>query len=429
MAKFAPPARRGDFLYSSVLYADPGGNHHARASVAELAALLHPEAPNLYSKDRKSQVATSVKDQVWHFYSAQLIHCGLPVTKDKNAAKVRLLTAMNQFKLETPLWVLKVESELKAEWEAENGKLKKGGSMVSKTATKSTVAHGPSISSSQDVTDGVNVSVNLTLASGGLPYGQYMYAQQANQNTPKKPSPAKRKRADSDLSSLIVTPQKSARFKRESVTERAPIKKEPPAKRSVSTIKKESRVSTPPSTPSRTRVKKEQYDPKPMRSSPYIKPDPYHNYHKPESPPPPPPLLLSGTYSISCKIASSTFNDYNLDLSLACDSSRGSWWATFRWGAWDGIIQMNPGPSDPDSLGLPCSLGWRLRDMETGQVKFGRKCTGNMTFFKDGILEGCLYEVPGVGDLGFDGRRMAGDSLEDDMKEEWDGFVTEAYRR
>jgi hypothetical protein len=159
MATFAPPARRGDFIYSSVLYADPGnGNHHGRASVAELAALLRPEATNLYSKGRKLEVATPTKDQVWHFYSAQLIHYGLPVTKDKNVAKVRLLNAMNQFKLEVPAWILKVESELKAEWEAENKKLKKGGNVASKKAPKSTAPRESGYGSSQDVVGGVNVT-------------------------------------------------------------------------------------------------------------------------------------------------------------------------------------------------------------------------------------------------------------------------------
>ncbi|CAN9405547.1 unnamed protein product [Alternaria alternata] len=386
MAAFAPPVRRGDFVYSSVLYADPGGNHHTRASVAELAALLRPEAPNLYNKGKKPEVATPVKDQVWHFYAAQLIHYGLPVTKDKNAAKVRLLNAMNQFKLEIPAWISKLESELKAEWEAENRKLKKGASL-GKKATKSSTVGSPSIGSSHGVTGGVNVS--------------------------DKSSPVKRERADSNVSSPVATPQKVAR-----------VKKEPTTKRSVSTIKEESRVSTPSSTPSRSRFKQEQYDPTPMRSSPYIKSDPHQNCYQPE-----PSLLLSGTYSIDCASASSVFNDYNLDLTLARDPSRGLWWATFRWGAWDGIIQMNPGPSDSNSLGLPCSLGWRLRDLNTGKLTFGRKCTGTMTFFRDGMVDGCLYEVPGVGDLIFEGTRMAGGNLEDDLKEEWDGFVTEAYRR
>ncbi|KAI4918480.1 hypothetical protein J4E90_002864 [Alternaria incomplexa] len=425
MATFAPPARFGDFIYSSVLYADPGnGNHHGRASVAELAALLRPEAPNLYSKGRKPEVATPAKDQVWHFYSAQLIHYGLPVTKDKNAAKVRLLNAMNQFKLEVPAWVLKVESELKAEWEAENRKLKKNGGAVSKQAPKSRATSKLGLGSSHGVNGGVNVTVNLAL--GGASLSQYMDAQQASNNIPRKPAPAKRKRAGSTVSSPVATPQKVARVKKEPAPKKAPIKKEPTARRSVPNIKKESRVSAAPSTPSRSRIKQEQYQPSPdrMYPSPHIKTDPYPNYYQPS-----PPLLLSGTYSISCATASSIFNDYNFDLTLARDPSRGIWWATFRWGAWDGIIQMNPGPGDSDSLGQPCSLGWRLRDLETGQLTFGRKCTGYMTFSGDGSMEGCLYEVPGVGSLEFEGMRVSGGSLEDDLKGEWDGFVVEAYRR
>ncbi|KAH6866610.1 hypothetical protein BKA58DRAFT_364135 [Alternaria rosae] len=419
MATFAPPARRGDFLYSSVLYADPGnGNYHGRASVAELAALLRPEAPNLYSKGRKPEVATRAKDQVWHFYSAQLIHYRLPVTKDKNAAKVRLLNAMNQFSLEVPAWVLRIESELKAEWEAENRKLKKGGGMVSKKAPNPSVARESGLGSSQGAAGGVNVTE--------VSISQYMDAQQASNNTPRKPPPTKRKRAGSDVFSPVATPQKAAKVKKEPTPKKALIKKEPTAKRSVPNIKQENRVSAPPSTPSRSRIKQEhyQYSPKPIYSSPYLKPDPYPNYCQPS-----PSLSLSGTYSISCETASSTFNDYDLNLTLARDPSRGMWWATFRWGAWDGIIQVNPGPGDSDSLGQPCSLNWRLRDLETGRLTFGRKCTGYMTFSGDESVEGCLYEVPGVGSLVFEGMRVSGGSLEDDLKGEWDGFVAEAYRR
>lgn len=60
-------------------------------------------------------------------YAAQLIHYGLPVTKDKNGAKVRLLNALNASKLEIPASVLKLEGELKKEWEGENRKMKGGG--------------------------------------------------------------------------------------------------------------------------------------------------------------------------------------------------------------------------------------------------------------------------------------------------------------
>jgi hypothetical protein len=127
MSNFAPPVRRGDFLYSTVLYADPGNdNRHTRASVAEIAALLRPEALNLYTNGRKPDALASAKDPPWHFYAAQLIHYGIPVTKEKNRAKIKVLDAMNQFKLEVPAWVLKLEAELKKEWEAENRTMKKG---------------------------------------------------------------------------------------------------------------------------------------------------------------------------------------------------------------------------------------------------------------------------------------------------------------
>lgn len=120
---FAPPAQRGDFLFSSVLYADPGNNNrHPRASIAKLAGLLRPEAPNLYSKGHKPATLSTATDPPWHFYSAQLIHYGLPATKNKNAAKVRLLTAMNQFKLEVPTWILKLETELKNDWRQETAR-------------------------------------------------------------------------------------------------------------------------------------------------------------------------------------------------------------------------------------------------------------------------------------------------------------------
>jgi hypothetical protein len=92
---------------------------------------------------------------------------------------------------------------------------------------------------------------------------------------------------------------------------------------------------------------------------------------------------------------------------------------------------MNPGPSSSSALDRPCFLGWRLRDLETGRLTFGRKCTGEMTFFRDQGLgvRGYLFEVPEVGTVKFEGRRVPGRSCEDDLKHEWDAFVTEAYQR
>lgn len=51
---------------------------------------------------------------------------------------MRLLTALNQFKLEVPAWILKLEGELKKEWEGENRKLKKAAAGGTKTKAAKT---------------------------------------------------------------------------------------------------------------------------------------------------------------------------------------------------------------------------------------------------------------------------------------------------
>jgi hypothetical protein len=228
-------------------------------------------------------------------------------------------------------------------------------------------------------------AVNLSLPPGLSMAEQLGIQQQSQGATLKRPSPSKRKRADNDA------PTKSAR-----------VKKEHTPKKSTAYMKQEPTFSSPTKTLARSRFKQESASP--------------------------PPVLLSGTYDITCDTATSIFNEYNLDLTLAVNPSRSTWWATFRWGAWDGIIQLNPGPSSYP-LGQPCSLGWRMRDLETGQLKFGKRCTGAMTFFENQTFVGWLGEVPGVGTVEFEGTRLAGPSLEDDLQGEWDAFVSEAYGR
>ncbi|GME62924.1 hypothetical protein GTA08_BOTSDO00891 [Neofusicoccum parvum] len=116
MSNFAPPISRDGFVYHGQLYVDAGNlNRHPRASEAELTALLRP---------KKSAKAAPQKDQVGHWYVAQLNHYGLPQTKDKNAAKVRLLDALNAGRLKVPPAVKKLEAALKKEYDAANRKAK-----------------------------------------------------------------------------------------------------------------------------------------------------------------------------------------------------------------------------------------------------------------------------------------------------------------
>lgn len=242
--------------------------------------------------------------------------------------------------------------------------------------------------------------------------------QQLQGTTPKKPSPSKRKRANSP------PPSQAAKVKKEPTAVKR-VKKEPVPK-AVPRLKQEQTRSSPASIPSRSRVKQEYGSSQPQQSlqnsSPYIKTDPCAQGERVR------PVLLSGTYEVNCATASDMFGDYNLELTLAANPTRNAWWATFRWGAWDVIIQMSPGP-DQIGIGNQCMLGWRLRDLETGQLTFGKRCTGAMTFFDDQSFTGALFGVPGAGTVEFDGNRLAGRSLEDDLRHEWDAIAAEAYGR
>ncbi|KAJ4367048.1 hypothetical protein N0V83_007578 [Neocucurbitaria cava] len=488
MSVFAPPTRRDTFLYSSLLYADAGNsNHHPRASVAELAALLRPEAPNLSSsnKKRKSENTaappTTTKDPPWHFWSAQLIHYGLAGTKDKNVAKVRLLDKLNQGQLEVPGWVGKVEAELKKEWEAENRRLKKaaaGGAVAGEKGgkkqdkgekedkkgakgAKKEDARGQGVGSSQSAYgSGVNVNVNLTLSSGFA-----MMEQQAGVRkpklTPSKPQPTKRKRAASDVQEVPTSaessrgapktksepaPKKQAKTKES--TPKTQVRKESASKVQVkkeatpkTQIKKESAPKTqvkkeptsktqvtkePASTPSRARVKKEPNSPRSSYPpSSYIKPDPYTNSSSQN----PPTLLLSGKYDVRVPY-DNLYSHCPFTLTLFRDSSHSNtWWGTISWGPLSGLIKMDPGPSDFDASGTTCSLGWRLRDIQDNSLTFGRKCTGEMTFFRDQTFSGVLDQMPHMGSVEMEGTRQPGPGVVGEFQDEWEDFVREAYGR
>lgn len=96
---------RGEFVYYNALFVDVGGalKRHARASPSDLKIYLDGQAP---------------KDQVAHFYEAQLIHYGLQRSKEKNTAKVRLQQALNHGRLTVPPHVVEMEAQMKREYAA-----------------------------------------------------------------------------------------------------------------------------------------------------------------------------------------------------------------------------------------------------------------------------------------------------------------------
>jgi hypothetical protein len=119
-------------------------------------------------------------------------------------------------------------------------------------------------------------------------------------------------------------------------------------------------------------------------------------------------------------------------MTLYRNSDRGVWWATTTFFPQSIIICLNPGPGGADSLGQACTLGWRSRDLETGGLRFGKTCKGEMTFHdgEEGVgVYGVLFGLPVLGDVEFSGERMEGECEEGDFQDEWEGFPAEAYGR
>lgn len=116
---FAPPISQDGFHYNGDLYVEVGNlNRHKRASIAEIGALLRPDLTKSKGKSIPS------KDEVGHWYTAQLIHYGLPPTQGKARAKIRLLEALTASKLLVPPEIKKLEDSLRKECQAAERKAK-----------------------------------------------------------------------------------------------------------------------------------------------------------------------------------------------------------------------------------------------------------------------------------------------------------------
>ncbi|RYP54264.1 hypothetical protein DL768_000838 [Monosporascus sp. mg162] len=159
----APPVTRDGFSYAGGdLFVEASGhNRHRRATPAELRALFF----------EKSGSSDSSHDRPAHWFEAQLLHYGLPPSKTKAVARMRLFDALKadgkNSKLAVPAHIQQLEAELRKEWakrEREAKKaLKDSSTAAVPTAKKSTSAKrkAAEISSSSSVID-------LTVSVGGV---------------------------------------------------------------------------------------------------------------------------------------------------------------------------------------------------------------------------------------------------------------------
>ncbi|KAF7526314.1 hypothetical protein PCG10_004257 [Penicillium crustosum] len=106
-----PPVTNGKFSYNvdTFYVAASGGQIHRRAAPAEIKALY-----DTVTTDK------STPDHPGHWYEAQLLHYGLPPSKVKATAKMRLLKAVQDGALSVPKESLQIERNLKKEWKKQD---------------------------------------------------------------------------------------------------------------------------------------------------------------------------------------------------------------------------------------------------------------------------------------------------------------------
>ncbi|KAG9771830.1 hypothetical protein ABEF93_007618 [Exophiala dermatitidis] len=460
----APEIKRDEFLYRDTLFVDLGETkRHARASITELKDLLLPKKGKL-----------PAKDQVAHWYEAQLIHYGLPRTKDKNTAKVRLTTALISDSLAVPAHISQLEADMKKQYVAAVRKAKAAAGSASKA---SKLAESPATNSkkrkattSESHTGANSTTISLKIGDVSLEVGiptasaagnkkQKTQAAESKKKATATPTSKTKGTADSKAKTTAApkskaTPKAKAVVKepaskakttvkattiKPSTTQPGPVVTSPSpmqrAGRPIQTARRGKPFSLSPATRNVPRGSTHSFQ---HLSSPSDSdldddaPPPYESIDFSQDQPPSPSgnsdsdiVQISGVYNVS-----SPQLDHYHTLALQIDHYTDELWGSFQIGAHSGVIRMTS--IEGITEGRPVSFGWRSRNDNTGQLKFGRACNGSMVFDGHEGVHGHFYGFLYGDDLEFVG------SLEDDtpglvdlddLLEQWDSFPRIAYDR
>ena len=429
---------RGEFIYHDALFVDVGGalKRHARASASEIKTLLDGKAP---------------KDQVAHWYEAQLIHYGLQRSKDKNTAKVRLQQALSQKKLTVPAHIVEMEGQMKKEYAAS---IKKARGAAGKAATGG--PEGSAVSkakkrkqSEADPEPGTAASkrTKITMKVGEVEVSiNHDSAGATSTGTSRKM--AKGKIVSSG--STIASPLSKGKAANTPVSTRKPLMT-PQARRTLPedvrspttpafassgtptrTISSPSRISTPQKTSIKAepRVKKESTTShwSPSKANLKIKTE-----VKPETSPisSSSSRIITGVYNVTSPQLSEQYADEanNLRFFLCVDNESNKIWGGFELVSKSGVLCIDIEHADIDAQ---MSFGWRARDSHRGGLSFGRGCFGNIQFFEDRRFKATVFNMfPEPVEL--NGERRPGPlwcgKSAWQFEREWERFVTEAYGR
>ncbi|KAH0842189.1 hypothetical protein AYO21_00186 [Fonsecaea monophora] len=414
--------RRGDFVYRDTLFVDLGPNkRHPRASTTDLKDLLLPKR------------GSTPKDQVAHWYEAQLLHYGLPRSRDKNTAKVRLTNALSAKTLSVPKEIVQMEAELKKEFASSLRKAKSAAAAASAKPPQAkvsekvpTTAKGKKGAASSKTTieleiDDVKLKIDrdtLEAAKKSTKSKKTSSASAASDaSSAKKPKGAKTSSSTPKPASAPKSPAKpKATASASAPRSRQTARRSQPFPRNTSARP----ISNPPQhiydhTPVSFHHDVEMDDAPPAYESlGYDEPD--------DSPNSSAGIQISGTYLIHKKPF------YPFDITLQVDHRQQKLWGRFNIGSKSGVLHASDiSHVTPHNA---VSFGWRSEDDDDGDMKFGRGCDGYLEFDGDEWMKGSFRGLMDGQDVDFQGHLIEEDGLDvTEMKGIWDEFPRKAYGR
>ncbi|KAK5074005.1 hypothetical protein LTR64_006854 [Lithohypha guttulata] len=404
--------KAGSFVYRDAFFAEVAeGKRHARASDPELRNLLLPK-----------KGSAPPKDQVAHWYEAQLLHYGLPRTKDKNTAKV--------------------EADLKKEY-ANNQRRAKAAAKKEQTQVVNVPAAGKkrkagdleNTSSSKSATTKISVKVgDMTFeidqqtVSTAQPTAKKQKASASSAKTPAKKSATKAAKVKPTNSTTL--PKSKASAIKPTTKSQPPT--QPHTKPKVATpVKSSTGHGRHPRTKQTARRSGHVGYANRTGGRPVAAPEPVsmssNTYYDDDESEPPPPyteydaeeeeeegendnqpreVQISGYYSI-ININSGEQGD----LSIRLSNERGQLWGDFTLGEKTGVVRLDN--IDGIGQGVRKSFGWRSQDIATGEWRFGKGCDGWVEFDGEGSVRGVFYGLATRRDIEFEGQ------LEETFNYEW----------
>ncbi|OAP63871.1 hypothetical protein AYL99_03098 [Fonsecaea erecta] len=420
--------RRGDFVYKDTLFVDLGGpnRRHPRASTTDLKDLLLPKR------------GSTPKDQVAHWYEAQLLHYGLPRSKDKNTAKVRLTNALSAKALAVPPEIVQMEAAMKKDFASALRKAKKdvhqpaagqkekkamasSGGSSKKTTTIELEVDGVKLKIDRDVLDAAKKKKSSSSSSSAA--AKSKDASGGASSSKKPPKGAKTSSATPKPGS--APPKSPAQAPAKSTAGAAPPRRRQTARRSTPFPRKTSArpVANPPTqvhghTPVSFRHDVDMDDAPPAYESLGFDEEPDDLPHTSDGG----VVQVSGTYFIPKKPF------FPFDVTLQIDHRQQKLWGRFSVGSKLGVLHADD--ISRITTGDAVSFGWRSEDDNDGDMKFGRGCDGHMEFDREGWVQGRFRGLMHGDDVDFQGHLVNEDGLDvEEMRHIWDDFPRKAYGR